>query len=435
MKRKKIYIISGLVILVVCFIVIRKQMQPKGLAIITGNAKYRTITESVFASGKIQPEIDVSISSDVSGEIISLFVREGDTVESGELLAKIDPEIYLTAKDRAVAGVKTAKVNLQNAKANLIQSKSRRKQAESNYERNKNLYTKGIIGQTEWEQIESAYEIALADQQAFEERILSAKYAIETAQATLKEAEKGLILTNISSPTNGVISKLKVEQGERVVGTAQMAGTEMMILSNFKNMEVLVTVSENDILEIEIGDSCFVEVDAYGERKFDGIVTEMAKSSTTSNVQGANSGEVTEFEIKVRILESSYKDLLKSGKEPFLPGLSASVEIITRKKENILSLPIEAVTARAEKHRKNKKEEVIFLFQQGIAKKQKIKTGIQDARFIEISEGLDSLSKVIVGPFEAVSESLQDEAKVFIQKKGKGRKFGPKKGRSSKRKK
>lgn len=435
MKRKTIYISLGILLLILAFFITKKQLQPKGIAVSLGKAKFRTITESVFASGKIQPEVDVSISSDVSGEIISLYVHEGDTVEPGQLLAKIDPEIYITAKDRASAGLKTAKVNLQNAKATLLQSKLRKKQAESNFVRNKKLFQNGVIGQTEWEQIETNFEIAVADQKASEERVLSAKYAIETAEANLKEAIKGLMLTNISSPSSGVISKLKVEQGERVVGTAQMAGTEMMILSNFKNMEVLVTVSENDILEIELGDSCYIEVDAYGERKFKGVVTEMAKSSTSSNVQGANNGEVTEFEIKVRLLESSYQDLNKKGKEPFLPGLSASVEIITRKKENALSLPIEAVTARLENPSSDKKVEVVFVTDQGMAKKQKVKVGIQDARYIEIIEGIDSSSKVIIGPFDAVSQGLKDGLQVYAQSKGKAGKFGAKKRRRKSRKK
>lgn len=365
------------------------------------------IIETVAATGKIQPEIEVKLSSEVSGEIIDLPIVEGQLVEKGDLLVRINPDIYESSLQRSRAG-------LQNVRANLNQSEANLKQAQSNYERNKKLFDKGIISQAEWDQIVATYEGAEASKNA-------AYYSMQSAAATVTEASDNLARTTIYAPMRGTISKLDVELGERVVGTQQMAGTEIMRVANLANMEVEVDVNENDIVKVSVGDSTVVEVDAYLKREFKGIVTEISNSA----MEGLTADQVTNFKVKVRILESSYQDLLEGKAEnysPFRPGMTATVEIITRKKSNILGVPISAIvikndttSGKSNKSNSDKKFETVFVKDGNKAKLRVVKTGVQDDQNIEIITGLKEGETVITGPYNTVTKSLKsgDEVEVI----------------------
>ena len=386
-----------------------------------GKVENRTIISTVSANGKIRPEAEVKISADVSGEITELYIEEGDTVKEGQLLLKINPDLYLTSRDRARAGVSSSQSNLKTSQAQLTQAQARLTEQEAAYARNKQLYTDKVLSQAEYDVAKSAYAIAQSEVKAAQERISAARFGIQNSQATLTEANKTLGRTSIYAPSNGVVSALNNEKGERVVGTAQMAGTEIMVISNFNNMEVIVDVNENDILQVKKGDTSLVEVDAYSDRKFKGIVTEISKSANSSGVQ-MSTDQVTNFEVKVRLLKSSYVDLLEVSTAPFLPGMSANVEIQTLVKNNIPCLPIEAVGTRVQEDSANisteeELDEVVFSISKSKAVLNIVKTGIQDSRYIEIREGLKVGDKVIVGPYDAVSKKLDNDQKIKITEK------------------
>lgn len=416
--KKRILILVGAAAVIAVLLWINKSRQASAYEVETSKAALRTIVQTVAANGKIQPETDIKISADVSGEITELHVEEGDTVEQGQLLAKIWPELYLTAVDRATAGLNSAKVNLSTSEIAVKQAQSRYVQAENDYERNKKLFQDKVISKAEFDAITASYEVALEELKAARERVQAARFGVQNAQAGLNEARENLSRTSIFSPATGVVSRLNIEQGEKVVGTAQMAGTEMMVISNFNQMEVIVEVNENDILSISKGDTARIEVDAYGSRQFDGIVTEIAKSAMTGTGMSGTS-EIANFEVKVLILQSSYADLLKVSSTPFLPGLSASVEIETEKRNEVLSLPIECVTTREneEKGASGLREEVVFIEQDGKAELIKVETGIQDSRYIEVVNGVDSSMSVISGPYNILSRNLKDGSPVEVLKK------------------
>ncbi len=408
MNKKRLFIILTLVVvLVVVLIFGRKQ----GWFGDEGNFKTVEISkiekidiiETVAATGKIQPEVEVKLSSEVSGEIIKLPIVEGQQVKKGDLLASINPDIYQSTVQRSQAG-------LQNVKANLNQAEASLKEAKANYERNKNLFDKGIISKAEWDKMISTYEIAQAAKQ-------SAYYNVQSASATVVEAKDNLRRTNIYAPMDGTVSALKVELGERVVGTQQMTGTEIMRVANLNNMEVVVDVNENDIVKISVGDSTIVEVDAYLKKEFKGLVTEIANSAENT----VSADQVTNFKVKVRILEESYKELLKDKPatfSPFRPGMTATVDIITNKKSNIIGVPISAIVVKNDTTGKrnvskgklkdtDEKFECVFVDNGGEAKLRVIKTGIQDDTNIEITEGLQEGDNVIVGPYNLVTKSLK----------------------------
>ncbi|MGA9590288.1 MAG: efflux RND transporter periplasmic adaptor subunit [Salegentibacter sp.] len=372
------------------------------------------ITESVSATGKIQPEIEVKLSSEVSGEIIELPVVEGQAVKKGDLLVKINPDIYQSNLTRVRA-------SLQNMKANYDQAQANLKQAKSDYERNKTLFDKGVISKAEWDKIVSNYEIAQANER-------SGYYSMQSTAATVTEAQDNLGRTSIYAPMTGTISKLDVELGERVVGTQQMAGTEIMRVADLSNMEVEVDVNENDIVKVHVGDSTIVEVDAYLRRKFDGVVTEISNSADNQ----LTTDQVTNFKVKVRILEESYSDLLEGKPDnysPFRPGMTATVDIITNKKENVLGVPISAIVIRNDTVKKSgssvekvkeeedpdKKFECVFVKKGEEAKLRVVKTGIQDDRNIQIKEGLEEGEVVITGPYNTVTKKLETGDKVEVK--------------------
>jgi len=359
----------------------------KSVEIETEKVLRRNITETVSASGKIQPEVEVKISPDVSGEIVELLIKEGDIVQKGELLLKIKPDIYKSVLERSMASVNTAKANLAKSKAQLAES-------EANFNRNKRLYNQQAISLSEFQQIEASYKVAKLN-------VEGSEYAVISAEASLNEAEENLDKTSIYAPVEGSISMLNIELGERVVGTGQMSGTEMMRLADLNAMEVAVEVNENDIVRVHLGDTSIIEVDAFLGEQFTGIVSEIANSA---NVSGISADQVTNFEVKIRILDNA----------KFRPGMTATVEIQTRLAKNTISVPIQAVTTRKDtlESSNNKKVECVFKFENKIAKFTKVKTGIQNDKFIEVLQGLSDSDLIITGPYSLISKNLRDGTKV-----------------------
>ncbi|MFD2517784.1 efflux RND transporter periplasmic adaptor subunit [Salinimicrobium flavum] len=420
MKKKTLFTIIGVVVVVILVLIIGKKAGWFGKS---GNYKQIEITrvenmdiiETVSATGKIQPEIEVKLSSEVSGEIIELPVVEGQQVEKGDLLVRVNPEIYQSNLERSRAG-------LQNIRAGLAQAEANLREAKANYERNQTLFEKGIISKAEWDRIVSAYEVAQAGQQ-------SAYYNVRSAAATVNEAQENLGRTTIYAPMSGTISSLEAELGERVVGTQQMAGTEILRVANLANMEVEVDVNENDIVKISIGDSTIVEVDAYLKQEFKGLVTEISNSANSA----LTADQVTNFKVKVRILEKSYQHLLEGKPEnysPFRPGMTATVEIITNRKDDVLAVPISSIVVKndtatpvpgkkiAEKPvATDKLFETVFVKEGEEAKLRVVTTGIQDDSNIEIVSGLEEGEEVITGPYNTVTKSLKSGDKVEVIKK------------------
>jgi len=408
-----------------------------------------TITEIVSASGKVQPEVEVKISADVSGEVVDIFVKEGDIVTKGTLLAKINPEIYMSALDRMVASVNSSKANLENAKSRLRQIESQFIKTELAYNRNKKLYDEKVISASEFEIAKSAYEVAKAEVDAAKQSIAASEFGVKSAEASLKESKENLNKTSIFAPVTGTISKLSVEKGERVVGTEMMAGTEVLRLANLNEMEVSVDVSETDIIRVNLGDTAVIDIDAYLNRKFKGVVTEIANSANT--VQGLSTDQVTNFTVKIRIIRDSYMDLIPQDKptySPFRPGMSATVDIQTKKVSNVLAAPIQAVTTRdtsakaaattkvkkedqeeesSEETEDSKKQtsepevttvtECVFVIKNGEVSLRPVKTGIQDNLHIEVISGVSEGEEVVTGPYNAVSRLLKKGDKVQVVSK------------------
>ncbi|MBT3918989.1 MAG: efflux RND transporter periplasmic adaptor subunit [Flavobacteriaceae bacterium] len=368
------------------------------------------IVETVAATGKIQPEVEIKLSSEVSGEIIKLPIIEGQQVKKGDLLVSINPDLVQ-------ALVNQSQASLQNIKAQLTQAEANLNNLKLNFERNKSLYEKGVISKSDWERTYTDYEVAKAN-------VKSAYYNVQSAESGVKQSRDNLARTSIFAPRDGTISKLSVELGERVVGTAQMAGTEIVRVANLNNMEVEVDVNETDIVKVNVGDSTIVEVDAYLKREFKGVVTEIA--NTAENTLSVD--QVTNFKVKVRILPESYKDLSADKPEnssPFRPGMTATVDIITNKKENIIGIPISSIviktdtsSAKSKKiiketiSSKTEKFECVFVKIGDIAKLRVITTGIQDDSNIEITSGLNEGDDVITGPYNTVTKILKSGDKV-----------------------
>jgi HlyD family secretion protein len=337
MSKKVIYFIVGAVVLIAVLLGLSKAgiigNKDKGIEVDVSKADEITIIETVSATGKIQPEIEVKISSEVSGEIIALPVKEGQVVKKGDLLVKINPDLYTSGYNRTVAGLSQTKAGLNQADATF-------KEAKANYERNKTLFEKGIISKSEWDRAVSTFETAQASKQ-------SAYYNVQSASATVNEAKDNLGRTTIYAPADGTISMLNVELGERVLGTQQMTGTEILRVANLNNMEVEVDVNENDIVKINVGDEAKVEVDAYLKKEFKGIVTSISNSASSA----LTADQVTNFKVKIRILKESYQDLLEGKPDtysPFRPGMTATVDIITKRKEKVIGVPISSVVVKSD---------------------------------------------------------------------------------------
>lgn len=433
---KYLLIIVGAIII---FIIIGKQTGFIGssfeVKVAVDTAKARTITEIITANGKIQPEVEVKISSDVSGEIVELHVKEGDQIEKNQLLLKIRPDIYESNLERMEASLNVTRANLANSKARLSQVEAQFAQTESNYERNKALFEKKVISQAEWDNISSAYNMGKAEIEAAKQNVSSAEFSVKSAEASLKEAKENLYKTSIYSPVSGTVSKLNIELGERVVGTIQMTGTELLRIANLNDMEVRVDVSENDILRVKYNDTALIEIDAYPDRKFKGIVTQIANSASTTSAQSViSTDQVANFEVRIRILKESFADLIPKGSVhfyPFRPGMSATVDIQTQTVYNVLSVPIQSVTIRIDslelkmkekpdaetKAPKEKKEYVFICRDDNTVGMVEVTTGIQDEDNIQILSGLKSGDRVVSAPYTAISRHLEDGTKIKIVEK------------------
>jgi HlyD family secretion protein len=449
MSNKKLFIIIGAVVLLVVLGVAGKKLgwfgAEDGIEVEFAATKRIQIVERVSASGKIYPEVEVKLSPDVSGEITELLVKEGDSVKEGQLLLKIRPDTYQTAVDRTRASLGSQGANIEQANARLQQSKAQYFRAKADFGRQQKLFDDKIISLQDFQAAEANFKVAESELKAAEKTVESARYSLQGARATLEEAQANLSLTNIFAPQSGIISSLKVEQGERVVGTVQMTGTELLRIAEFKNMEVRVNVNENDIIRIEMNDTAYVEVDAYPDQKFIGIVTSISKSA--NNLQTVTADAVTEFEVKIRMSRDSYKELLAKRKYPFLPGMTASVEIITNRKNNALAVPLAAVTVRKEgennkaekggwgkkkddekgkpkqetaqnaKAEEDKIKEVVFVKDgDNKVKMVEVKTGMSDFDNIEILSGIEEGQEVVVAPYNAISKTLENESTIKIAK-------------------
>ncbi len=420
MSKKKIYIIIGVfVALIVVLIALSKAgvigNKDNATEVDIAKANEITIVETVSATGKIQPEIEVKISSQVSGEIIDLPIKEGQVVKKGDLLVRINPDLYTSGLNRSIS-------NYSGTKSGLNQADASFKEAQASYQRNKTLFEKGIISKSEWERAIASFEVAKANKQ-------TAYFNVQSASASVKEAKDNLGRTTIYSPNDGTISKLSVELGERILGTQQMAGTELLRVANLNNMEVEVDVNENDIVKINIGDETKIQVDAYLKKEFKGVVTSISNSASSATT----ADQVTNFKVKVRILKESYQDLIE-GKpatySPFRPGMTATVDIITKRKENVIGIPISSVVIKSDttatpkievpesgdkvKTKSDKKLECVFVKVGDKAKIRIVKTGIQDDTNIEIISGLKKGDEVITGPFVTVSKDLNSGDKVKL---------------------
>ena len=411
-KRRRKRIIIAILLIVVVLVLLRVTGvwgQKKGTLVETDKVQLKTIVESVSASGKLQPATEVKISADVSGEITELPVKEGMQVNKGDLLLKIRPDNYLAAVQRAEASLNNAKATLENSKAQVTQSQAQFSVSEKNYERNKKLRDKQAISTAEFDRVESEYLVAKAQLDAAKQSMNAARYNVESARANLKDAQDNLAKTTIFFFFSGTISKLNAEKGERVVGTMQMQGTEILTIADLNIMEVEVEVNENDIIRIEKLDTAIIEIDAFYEEEFKGIVTQIANSAKSS--QEGMTDQATNFAVTVRILESSYRHLIDTSKTvstPFRPGMSAIVEILTDQKKDVKAIPILSVTTR-EDEEGNDDQEVVFLLDGSQVKMKEISTGIQDDYYIElINSDMDTGTVVISGPYSAVSKTLKE---------------------------
>ena len=424
MKKKTLWwIIGGSVLLLIVLIMVAKSSDKEGIKVAVEKTALHTITETVTASGKIYPETEVKISPEVSGEIIELNVREGDSVRKGQLLARINPAIYSSMVSQAEASVQQSRAQVMNSREMVAQAKANYDQALASYNRNKKLYEDKVISAMEFEQSESAYRSAKASWEAAQANVSGGNYSVQGASASLNQARENLRKTTIIAPTSGIISALNVKLGERVVGTAQMAGTEMMTIADLGRIEVRVDVSETDIAKVKLGDTTIIEADAYRNRKFTGVVSKISVSSRSTGMQQVSTDQVTNYTVHILILPSSYADLMANlaSAFPFKPGMSASVEIQTRRERNILSVPVNAVTTRDYPDSvKNKQDnvdavrQVVFVVDKKTGKvmMRDVKTGIQDNQYIQVLDGLKEGDEVVTAPYGAIARTLKDQARV-----------------------
>lgn len=451
MSNKKIFYILGGAIVVLLVVFLIKGKNVKETEVVAEKAARVNITEYVSASGKLYPEVEVKISPDVSGEITEMFVKDGDTVKKGDLLLKINPELYLTALDQARASLNNARANMATSEAQLSSAKATFSQQQKSFERSKKLFADKVLSQQDFDNAEAAFLNAKASLESAEKNVMAAGYTVASFQARLDESMKNFGRTSIYAPMDGIVASLNKKKGERVVGTNMMDGTQIMMIADLNRMEVRVDVNESDIVRIKIGDTAIVEVEAYQGKKFKGVVREVANSAEESSIVSTN--KVTNFVVKVSILPDSYAFLLEQnpGRPPFRNGMTASVEIITAKEINVISVPVAAVTTRQKEDNnpysgktatksKIKKdpskgevqtlnednnnelsldevEIIVFVVKDGKAVKRKVETGIQDSKNIKITEGIDEGEMVVTWPYSTISSKLKDGDKVKLVKK------------------
>lgn len=428
-SNKILYILGGVVLALVLFAIIGKSQgwvgQKKKIEVEIAKAEKNTIIEKVSASGQVQPVVEVQLSPEVSGEIIELKVEEGDSVSKGDYLLRIRPDNFQSALDRARANLNQQEANRAQAKSAEARSLANFERAKQDFTRQKSLYEQKVISQADYQLAEANFKIAEQDYESAKQSAIAAEYIVKSSRATVNEASENLRLTRLTAPMSGIVSKLPVELGETVLGTSQFQGTEVMRIADLSKMEVKVDVNENDIIRINVGDTAIIDVDSYSymDKTFKGIVTNIANTANDK----ISADAVTEFEVRIRILNSSYQDLIeKEGiRYPFRPGMTASVDIITEVKKDILTVPLASVTTRSEKdNKRGEKEgdnssaadqladedlkEVVFVVKEGKAVKTEVKTGISDFDRMEIISGVEEGAEVISGPFLAVSKRLKD---------------------------
>lgn len=445
MKRNKILRLTLIILAVlIIFVIVGRNAgwigEEPATKVTIEAAEKRSIVEIVTASGKVQPVTEAKIAPDVSGEIVQILVKEGDFVQLGDLLVRINPDIYESALDRVEASLNTSRANLANARARKSQAEAQFINAKASFERNQMLFNQDAISESEFDSARANFLVAQAEVEAGEQSVVAAEFQVKSAEAALREARENLTKTNMFSPMDGTISSLDAELGERVVGTSQFAGTEILRIANLNEMELMVEVNENDIIRVNEGDTAMIEVDAWLNEEFTGIVTSIANSALA---QGLSVDQVTNFEVRIRILPESYQHLQKQDRphlSPFRPGMSASADIRTQIVSDVVSIPIQAVTTREGLQNQDKDksqeedgneesedltnsnsngdeqttriQEYVFVFADGEVKLTPVVSGIQDSNYIEIKSGLEESDQVVTGPFRAVSRALNDGDKV-----------------------
>lgn len=443
MKKIIWTIIAILVISIVGYFLYANSNKQEGTKVSAAQVTVGTITETVTASGKIFPEVEVKVSPDISGEIVELNINEGDTVKKGQVVAKIYADIYASQRDQANAGVLQAKAQVANSKAQLGSLQATLNQAKNAFNRQKKLLEDKVISQQEFEQAEQAFLSAQATYNAALEGIIANNASVKSAVAGLQRADKDVTRATLVAPMDGVISLLNVKKGERVSGNSFTLGTEMMRIADLNSIELQVEVGENDITKVKLGDTAIIEVDAYKGHKFKGLVYKIANPPATFNL----TTEVTNYKVHIRLLYSSYKYLMGQGRPfPFRPNMSASASIQTTTRSNIIIVPLAAVTTRdkiiannnvqntdtvkgegsnkynntasttaAQPVINNDVDEVVFILQNdNTVRGVRVTTGIQDIRYIEIQGGLSANDKIITGPNNVISKMLGDGSKVIV---------------------
>ena len=438
MSKTVKWILIGLVALILLLVGLKAVGvfgKDEGIKVTAEKVQKRTITEIVNASGKVYPEIEVKVSPDISGEITELTVIEGDSVKKGQIVARIYADIYSIQANQAASGVAQSQAQVANSQASLDALKAQMEQSQKTYVMQKQLYDDKVISANEFNTADAAYKAAVANYNAAQQGIKGGQAAVKSAESNLAKANKDLSRTAVLAPMDGVVSLLSVKKGERVVGSNMMAGTEMLRIADMSKIEIRVDVGESDIPKLHLGDSAVVTVDAYTDRKFKGIVTQIASSNNGASTQSAlanTSTDVTNYKVYIRLLPESYADLLSKTNYPFRPGMSASADIQTKTNFNVLSVPINAVTTR-EKTDSTKPaamkapngdaastniddlEVLVFILNKdGSVSKAKVKTSIQDINYIEVTEGLTENQEVITGPYDIVSKTLKEKDKVKV---------------------
>lgn len=444
-SNKLVYYLIGALIVIILVLVLAKTQgwigKAKEIEVELAKAKRAAITEKVSASGTVQPVIEVKLAPEVSGEITELNVEDGDSVRLGELLVKIRPDQQLSQLERSEASLSQQKANEISAEAALSGAKATFVRADADYKRQQKLWEEKVISESDWQLAKQNFEVAKNNLASSEQSLEAAKYIVKSTQASVKESRENVRRTSVVAPMKGIVSKLNVKKGERVVGTATMAGTEMLRIADLNKMEVRVNVNENDIVRVHLADSVLIDVDSYANinKEFKGIVTNIANTAKDK----LSADAITEFEVRILILRSSYEDLIKQGNRfPFRPGMTASVEIVTNRKSNVLSVPLAAVTtrnpnAKSEEEEKAKKREegdnprvtsdkkvekkadkiVLFVNEKGVAKMVEVKTGISDYDNIEILSGVADSAEVVTGPFLVVSKRLKEGDRIKLMEK------------------
>jgi HlyD family secretion protein len=440
------YLIGGVVVLIVFLVVASKAGwigKSKEIEVEFAKASRLSIIEKVSASGTVQPVIEVKLAPEVSGEIIELNVEDGDSVRLGQGLVKIRPDTWLSQQERAEASLSQQRANLESSKSSLSRSEAQFTRVEAEFKRQEKLYSQKVISDADMQLAKQNYEVAKNDLSSARQTVEAARFIVNSTEASVKESRENVRKTLVVAPLTGIVSKLSVKKGERVVGTATMGGTEMLRIADLNKMEVRVNVNENDIVRVHLNDTVNIDVDAYQNigKQFKGLVTNIANTAKDK----ASADAITEFEVRILILRSSYKDLMKQGNRyPFRPGMTASVDILTNRKDKVLSVPLAAVTTRdpntkdmkenteqpggqansnrAEDPKKAQKKTdkvVVFVNDNGKAKMVEVKTGISDYDNIEILSGINDSTQVVVGPFLAVSKRLKegDAIKQMVKKK------------------